>query len=381
MKKPLLNTSEAKALMGKHSSPLYVYKRGVIENQYKNLLKSIQYPKTKLYYACKANSNKEILVLLKEAGSSIECVSRGEVERAISVGFPRERISYTCSYISREELKWVAAHVSSVHLDSLTQLEWWGEMKPHSKVSLRVNRGFGAGATSHIITGGPESKFGIYYTDLPRARKIAKQYSLTVIGLEQHIGSNISNPGAFIRAMKLLLESAKGFPDLQFMDFGGGLGIPYKPDQKALDIAILGKKLGETFAKFCTSYGRDLELRLEPGRYIVAESGCLLATVVDIKKTPKHTFVGINSGFNHLIRPAFYGSYHHIFNLTRPNAKPAVVTVVGNICESSDRFATDRKIPKPEIGDMLLLADVGAYGYTMSSDYNLRDKPKEVLVD
>ncbi len=381
MKKSLVNATEARALIAKHGSPLYVYRKSVVEQRYQDLVKSIQYPKTKIYYACKANFNSEILHTLLRLGSSVECVSKGEVERAIAVGFPRERISFTCSNMSKDELAWVTERVGSVHLDSLTQLTWWGEMKPHSKVSLRVNRGFGAGATSHIITGGPESKFGIYYTDLPKAKNIAKKYGLSVVGLEQHIGSSILNPSAFIRAMKLLTESAKGFPDLQFMDFGGGLGIPYKLEQKPLDIAALGKKLGDTFSKFCASYGRNLELRLEPGRYIVAESGAFLATVVDIKTTPNHTFVGINSGFNHLIRPAFYGSYHHILNLTRPNAKVAAVTVVGNICESSDRFATNRKIPMPHIGDILLLADAGAYGFVMASDYNLHPKPPEILID
>lgn len=380
MKKPLLNARGAAGLIRKHGTPLYVYRKGIVERQYRSLLRTISFPHTKIYYACKANANPEILKLLKQLGSSIECVSRGEIERAIKVGFPRERISYTCSYISKEELGWVMKKVGSVHLDSLQQLQWWGEMNPGSPVSLRVNRGFGAGATSHIITGGPESKFGIYYTDLPKAQRIARHFNLKIIGLEQHIGSSILNPSAFIRAMNLLFQSAKGFPDLQFLDFGGGFGIPYRPETKPLDVQQLGKKMGESFRRFCKNYGRELELRIEPGRFIVAEAGALITTVVDRKETPNHKFVGVNSGFSHLIRPAFYDSYHHIFNLSNPNGKKECVTVVGNLCESSDVFAKKRDIPKARLGDILLFADAGAYGYSMASDYNLRPKPKEITL-
>jgi diaminopimelate decarboxylase len=253
-------------------------------------------------------------------------------------------------------------------------------MKPGSEVSLRINRGYGAGATSHIITGGPESKFGMYYTDIPKALTIAKKYKLIVVGLQQHIGSSILTPTTFVKAMNLLLKSAKDFPDLKYLDFGGGLGIPYHPDQKPLDIPKLGKAMSGTFSQFCKQYGRDLEMRLEPGRFVVAEAGALLAEVVDIKKTPQHTFVGINTGFNHLIRPAFYGSYQHIFNMSHPNAKQKAVTVVGYVCESSDVFAEKRKLPMPRLDDILLIADAGAYGFVMSSDYNLRPKPKEILL-
>lgn len=380
MKEPLIRLGAAKTLIRQHGSPLYVYRKSTVETRYKGLLRAISHRRAKIYYACKANANIELLRLLKRLGASVECVSRGEVERARTVGFPKERISYTCSNIPREELAWVMKNAGSVHLDSLTQLEWWGEMKPGSEVSLRINRGFGAGATSHIITGGPESKFGIYYTDIDKALAIVMRHKLKVVGLEQHIGSGILQPGAFIRAMGLLLDSAKQFPDLQYLDFGGGFGIPYRPDHKALDIKTLGKRMGDLFGRFCGSYGRELELRIEPGRYIVAESGCLLATVVDRKTTPGHTFVGVDSGFSHLVRPAFYGSYHHIFNLSNSRDKKERVTVVGNLCESSDVFAKNRDVPKARLGDILLFADAGAYGYSMSSDYNLRKKPDEIVL-
>lgn len=380
MKKPLVSKTQTKRLIAKHGSPLYVYRTSVVERQYKNLVRSIPYSHKRIFYACKANANIEILRHLKKFGASIECVSKREVERALRAGFSQTQIAYTCSNIAREELLWIMRKGVSVHLDSLTQLRWWGEASPGSKVSLRVNRGFGAGAHSHIITGGPNSKFGIYYTDLGKARAVAKQYDLKIVGLQQHIGSSILRPTAFIRAMRLILASAEHFPDLEYIDLGGGLGIPYQPHEKQLDIKRLGEKMSRVFANFCRAYGRDLELRLEPGRYIVAESGALLTAVTDIKKTPGHTFIGVDSGMGHLIRPALYGAYHHIFNLSNPRGKSQKVNVVGNICESGDVFAKKRPVPNPRIGDLLLFADAGAYSYVMSSEYNLRQKPKEIVI-
>ena len=201
MKKPLISRPEAEKLLEKHGSPLYIYRKGIVEKCYRSLVRSICYPCTKVYYACKANANTELLRLLKRLGASVECVSRGEVEKAFRAGFPPNRISYTCSNITREELLWVMRKGVSVHLDSLTQLEWWGASNPNSRVSLRVNRGYGAGVHSHVITGGPESKFGIYYTDLPKTRALAKRYGLTIVGLEQHTGSIISEPQPNIHAM------------------------------------------------------------------------------------------------------------------------------------------------------------------------------------
>jgi len=380
MKKPLVSKSEAARLFKKHGSPLYVYRRSIVQRRYQSLRRAITYPRTAIYYACKANANAELLALLKTLGASIECVSRGEVETALRAGFPAGRISYTCSNITRDELLWVMRKRVSVHLDSLTQLEWWGQANPNSRVSLRVNRGYGAGAHSHVITGGPESKFGIYYTALPKARVLAKRYGLSIVGLEQHIGSNIQESETFIRAMRLLLDSARLFPALEFIDFGGGLGIPYRPDDRPLDIGTLGKRMTRVFSDFCRRYGRELELRIEPGRYIVAEAGALLARVTDVKRTPGHLFVGIDSGMNHLIRPALYGSYHHIFNLSNPRGKKEKATIVGDICESGDTFAPARPLEKARIDDIILIADAGAYGYVMSSEYNARKRPKEVVL-
>ena len=378
-KKPLIQKRQAEKLVQKHGSPLYVYRKSVVEDRYQTLQRAFTYPHTKIYYACKANTHIGILETLKRRDAGLECTSRGEVEQALKAGFSPNRISYTCSNITQEELHWVMRKGITVHLDSLRQLSWWGAARPNSKVSLRINRNFGAGGNNHLITGGAESKFGIYYTHIPEALRIAKKYNLTVVGMHQHVGSSILTQKTFTHALRLILESAEHLPDLEFIDVGGGFGIPYQPGDTPLDIRKLGKEASEIFSRFCTAYGRRLDLWLEPGRYIVAEAGALLVTVTDIKTTPKHIFCGVNSGLNHLIRPMMYDSYHHIFNLSRPHAEKHKITVVGNVCET-DTFADKRSIPLPRVGDILLIADAGAYGYVMSSNYHLRAKPKEILL-
>ncbi len=381
MKKPLIGARTAQGFIKKHGSPLYLYRKSVVEARYRSLVRSIVYPNKQIFYACKANSNIELLRLLKKLGSSIECVSRGEVERAMKAGFPANRISYTCSNIHKEELVWLMRKSIEVHLDSLTQLKWWGEMKPNSDVSVRLNLGYGDGSHKYLITGGDDSKFGIYHADIPRAQDVAKRHGLRIVGILQHIGTHIEDSSSLLRAMELVFKIAKKFHDLKFIDFGGGFSIPYRPEERAIDLKEIGAKMSGRFEKFCKIYGRLLEIRLEPGRFIVAEAGAFVATVVDIKRTATTTFVGIDSGFNHLIRPALYGAYHHVFNLSNPSGKQQIVNVVGNMCESADVFAEKRKLPQARIGDILLIADTGAYGYSMSSDYSLRPKPKEIVID
>ena len=381
MKKPIIQKREAERLVKKYGSPLYVYRKSIVHQRYNQLNGAITYPKSRIFYACKANANPEILKLLLKLGSSIECVSRGEVERAFKVGFPKERISYTCSNIPKEEIAWLIKKGISVSLDSLNQVEWWGQLKPGSAISVRLNLGYGDGGHKYLITGGDDSKFGIFHADIPKMQSIAEKYDLRIKGILQHIGTHIADPNSLLRGMELVFAIAPQFPDLEFLDFGGGFNSPYKPQEKPIDVKKIGAQMSKRFAAFCKTYGLELELRIEPGRFVVADSGALLGTVMDVKHTGKHTFVGIDSGFSHLIRPALYGAYHHIFNLSNPRGKVQRVNVVGNICESADIFAQDRPLPQFRTGDLLLIADAGAYGYTMASDYNLRDKPKEVVID
>lgn len=380
MKRPILTLREAERLVEKHGSPLYVYRKDLILGAYNALARALRYKEVKIFFACKANTNHEVLKLLLKAGANIEAVSPGEIEAALKAGFAPEKISFTCSNIARDELHAVMNKGVRVHLDSLNQIAWWGEKRPNADISIRINRGFGAGSHSHVITGGDESKFGIHFSHIDEAKRRAEKHGLRIVGLHQHIGSNILDPRAFLSATKLLFQSAHAFPDLEYLDFGGGFGIPYRPSDMPLDIKTLGSEMTNLFRAFSKERGKEFEFSVEPGRYLVAAGSALLAHVVDTKTTPAHTFVGVNTGFNHLIRAAMYGSYHHIFNLSNPRGKTVQTTVAGNLCESGDVFCKDRPIPECRIGDILLFADAGAYGFTMSSDYNLRPKPKEILV-
>ncbi|HEY4487408.1 MAG TPA: alanine racemase, partial [Candidatus Paceibacterota bacterium] len=258
MKKPIIQKKEAASLIKRHGSPLYVYRKKIVQQRYNELKGAITYPKTRIFYACKANANAEILKLLLKLGSAIECVSRGEVERALAVGFPKDRISYTCSNIPKEELAWLIKKGISVHLDSLNQVEWWGQLKPGSEISVRLNLGYGDGGHKYLITGGDDSKFGIYHADIPKLHRIAKKYNLRIKGILQHIGTHIADPNSLLRGMELVFAIAKEFPELQFVDFGGGFNTPYRPTEKQIDVKKIGGKMSGRFEKFCSIYGRQL---------------------------------------------------------------------------------------------------------------------------
>jgi len=367
-----------KKIIQKYDSPLYVYDSEMIQEKCRILKKN--FPKINFFYACKANTNPEILRLIKKQGVGIETVSPGEISVAKKVGVPVSKITFTCGSISEEELIWVAKQKIRIHLDSLRQVEIFGKHFPGEEISVRLNQGIGAGHHSHVITGGQESKFGINLADVGKLEKLAKKYNLRIIGLHQHIGSNILDVSIFMKAVNVLCNTAMNFPDLKHLDFGGGFGIPYKPEEKKFDIELLGKKVMARISAFTKEYGHSLEISFEPGRYLVAESGSLLVTVNDIKHNLTKIFIGVDSGFNHLIRPVMYDSYHEIINTNKNRKRKGKVTVVGNICESGDIFAKDRRIYFPEYGDILLIKNVGAYGYVMSSNYNSRHRPREILI-
>ncbi|MBI2010716.1 MAG: diaminopimelate decarboxylase [Candidatus Colwellbacteria bacterium] len=372
-----------KSLVKKYGAPLYVYEARVIKDRYQKLAKNLNHPRLRIHYAVKANSNLEILRYLRKLGAGAETVSLGEVLISLKAGFKPKDIIYTCSNITKEELETLNKRKIRVNLDSLNQIKMWGELAPGTSISFRVNQGIGAGNHHHFITGGPESKFGIDVRQINKALALAKKYKLTVNGIQQHIGSGILNENKkiFIEAMMALLHTARRFPDLEFIDFGGGIGIPYRPNEKPLDLNRLGRSVVKILKEFEAVYGRKLNFVFEPGRYLIAEAGTLLVTVTDIKINPSKVFIGVNSGFNHLIRPAMYDSYHEIVNLSRQGGKKIKASIVGNICESADFFAKDRPIPLPKIGDALAILNAGAYGFSMSSNYNLRPRPAEVLIE
>jgi diaminopimelate decarboxylase len=371
--------TSAQNLAQKFGTPLYVYEAETIKERYLELVENITYEKLKIHFACKANTNKEVLVLLKKLGSNIETVSRGEIELALKAGFMPNQIIYTSTSVSKEEMAFVIKNKIYASLDSLDQIELYGKLNPGSKIGLRLNLGIGSGHHAHAVTGGALSKFGIVPSNIPHALKIASKYKLTITSLHQHIGSNVLDAGILLKAFDALLDFAKSFPDLESLDFGGCLGVPYK-NEKRLNVKFLGGEMTKRMNKFCREYGKDIIMVIEPGRFLVAESGFLLTQVMEIKINPGRTFVGIDTGLNHLIRPAMYGSHHEIIPASNVHGAQMKVDIVGNICESGDVLGRDRMIARLKKGDIVVILNTGAYGYVMASHYNTRSLPLEIFL-
>lgn len=359
-------------------TPLYLYDAAVIRRRCRTLRSAL--PSASFHYACKANANAELLNIIRSEGLGVEAVSPGELRAARAAGFRKNQISFTSSNLTENELRFAARNAGVVHLDSLRQLELWGENKLGKKISVRLNQGIGSGHHAHVVTGGLESKFGVTLADLPRAQALAKKYGLAITSLHQHIGSNVLDARILLAAAEKLFETARKIPGVTHLDFGGGFGVPYN-GERPLDIVRFARGFRALAKRFEKDTGRHMTYSFEPGRYVVAESGFLLAEVVDIKKTSRRTFVGVNAGaLNLLLRAILYGAHHEIENISRPNARRARVSVAGNICESSDIFAKNRSIPMPKIGDVLAIRNAGAYVMSMASRYNLRELPREVVI-
>ncbi len=333
---------------------------------------------SRVFFAIKANSNADVLRTVGEAGVHFECVSPGEIERVLEV-FPqldRERILFTPNFAPRDEYAYALKQGVWVTLDNLHPLRHWGDLFNGREIILRLDTGQGRGHHEHVRTAGVHSKFGIPLFELDEARSLVQACGARVIGLHAHTGSGILQADNWEDVAQTLRELAAGFPDVKYLDIGGGLGVPEKPGERALDMAALDASL-VAIRKAAPEY----ELWLEPGRYIAAEAGVLLTTVTQVKGKGDVQYVGVNTGMNSLIRPALYGAYHEIANLTRLHEEATqVVSIVGPNCESGDRLGNDRLLPECHEGDVLLIANVGAYGYVMSSHYNLRaPAPEHVL--
>ncbi len=369
-----------------YGTPLYVYEEEKIREQYRKLFESLSWPKKRILYACKANTNIAVMQILKEEGCGIDAVSPGEVFIALKAGFKPEDILFTGNSVRDDEMDYVVKKGVLVNIDSLDQLERYGKMFPGTEISIRINPDVGAGYHSHIITGGPESKFGIYYDRVEEIKKISDRYNLEIIGVHSHIGSGILNIEDYIKAMKVVIKTARDFKNLEFVDFGGGIGIPYKPDEREIDIRGFGERASQLFSEFCREYGKELRLMLEPGKYLVGQAGFLLTRVNTLKETPKYRFVGTDTGFNHLIRPILYGAYHEIINGSNVDDAKVSVVIAGNVCESGEVLTRDekgpveRRISRVRNGDILVICNAGAYGFSQASTYNSRPLPAEVLV-
>ena len=376
----------AEDLIKEFESPLYVYEEDTIRARARELKNAITYDNKEIKFACKANTNIEIMKVLKEEGMGIDAVSPGEIFAALKAGFEKDHILFTTNNVLWDEIEYAASNDIMANLDSLSQLKMFGREFPGRDICIRINPNVGAGHHNHVITGGPDSKFGINYTRVDDIKEITRKSGLRIKGIHQHIGSGILDPEIFIKAMGVLLDTAKNFEGLSFIDFGGGIGVPYQENEERMDIRVLGKRIADEFENFCGRYGRELKLVIEPGRYLVAESGFLLGTVASVKEGEKHRFIGINTGFNHLVRPAMYGSYHQILHAGKPYGARESQVIAGNLCESGDTFTrdeegiVDRDLPHFKEGDIVCICNAGAYGYSMASYYNSRPRPAEVLV-
>lgn len=374
-----------KALIQKYGSPIYVYNEYILKERCKEIKNLLQYPQFTVNYSAKANCNVTLLKLIREAGIHVDTMSPGEIYVALKAGFKKNEILYIGNNVSREEMGDVIGQGIQVSVDSLSQLEMFGRLNPGGQVAVRFNPGIGIGHHAKVITGGEKTKFGIMAQDVPEVKKIAAQYSLRIVGINQHIGSLFLNSDVYISGVKELLNVASNFKALDFIDFGGGFGIPYhkgSPDLR-LDLAELGEKLDQVLQDWVTEYGKLITFKVEPGRYLVAECGVLLGSVYATKTNYNTKYIGTDLGFNVLMRPVLYDAYHEI-EVYPHDGRRAVqweeVTIVGNICESGDMIAQNRWLPEIVTGDIIGVMDAGAYGYVMSSNYNNRLRPAEVLI-
>jgi len=360
-------------------SPLYVYDAAKIQSQYNKLEKAFsRVEHLRINYAVKALSNISVLKLLKQMGSGLDTVSIQEVQLGLLAGFSPEKIIYTPNGVSMEEIEEVALLGVQINIDNLSILEQFGAKHPTTPVCIRINPHVMAGGNSNISVGHIDSKFGISIHQMPHLLRIVQNTGMHINGIHMHTGSDILDIEVFLYAAEILFETAAQFKDLEFLDFGSGFKVPYKKDDIQTDVEELGKKLGKRFNAFCAEYGRDLTLTFEPGKFLVSEAGFFLAKVNVVKQTTSTVFAGIDSGFNHLIRPMLYGSHHHIENISNPKGKERFYSVVGYICET-DTFANNRRIPEIKEGDLLCFRNAGAYCFSMSSNYNSRVRPAEVL--
>ena len=360
-------------------SPLYVYDAEKIQSQYNRLSKAFsKVNKLRINYAMKALSNVAILQLLKEMGSGLDTVSIQEVMLGLHAGYEPEKIFYTPNGVSLEEIEEVNAMGVQINIDNLSILEQFGTKYPNVPVCIRINPHVMAGGNANISVGHIDSKFGISVHQLPHLVRIVENTKMNIVGIHMHTGSDILDIEVFLYAAEILFDAAKNFKNLEFLDFGSGFKVPYKKDDIETDIEELGKKLSKRFNAFCVEYGKELTLIFEPGKFLVSEAGFFLAKVNVVKQTTSTVFAGIDSGFNHLIRPMFYGSQHHIENISHPKGKERFYSVVGYICET-DTFANNRKISEIKEGDILCFRNAGAYCFSMASNYNSRYKPAEVL--
>ena len=362
-----------------YGDPVYVYDSEKIISQFQRLTNAFKdVKKLKLNYAAKALSNITILRLMNSLGSGLDTVSIQEVQLGLMAGFEPSSIIFTPNGVSLEEIEEAAKLGVRINIDNLSILEQFGSKHPDIPVCIRINPHVMAGGNSKISVGHIDSKFGISIHQIPHLLRIVDLTNMKINGIHMHTGSDILDIDVFLYASEILFETAKNFPELEFIDFGSGFKVPYKKGDIETNIEELGKKLGNRFNAFCKEYGRELTLAFEPGKFLVSAAGFFLAKVNVVKQTTSTVFASIDSGFNHLIRPMFYGATHSIDNISNPDGRERYYSIVGYICET-DTFASNKRISEISEGDILCFKNAGAYCFTMASNYNSRFRPPEVL--
>ena len=368
------------ALAEKYGSPLYVYDTQKITSQYQRITRAFTSVNSlQLNYAVKALSNISILKFFKQLDSGLDTVSIQEVQLGLAAGFNPKKIIYTPNGVSLEEIEDVAAKGVQINIDNLSILELFGQKHPNIPVCVRINPHIMAGGNSNISVGHIDSKFGISIHQVPHILRVVENTGMNINGIHMHTGSDILDIDTFVRATEILFDVAKQFKNIDFIDFGSRFKVPYKEGDISTDIEQLGVQLSERFNEFCEEYGKEITLMFEPGKFLVSEAGYFLTKVNVVKQTTSTVFAGVDSGFNHLVRPMMYGSYHHITNISNPERRARYYSVVVYICET-DTFGSNRRISEISEGDILCFNNAGAYCFSMASNYNSRFRPAEVMI-
>lgn len=362
-----------------YGTPLFVYDAQRIESQYRRMVDSMKVPNLKVNYACKALTSQAILKLMHKLGAGLDTVSIQEIELGIKAGFSPNDIIFTPNSVSFDEIEKALEIGVKINIDNIETLEYLGHKHDNHPYCIRINPHIMAGGNNNISVGHIDSKFGISIHQMPLVERIVKTLGINIEGVHMHTGSDILDVNVFLIASEILFEQAKKFPNLQYIDLGSGFKVKYKDEDYETDMEELGEKISAKFNTFCEEVGKELTLMFEPGKYLVSQAGYFLAKTNVVKQTTSTVFVGVDSGFNHLIRPMFYNAHHDIVNVSNPHGNPKIYTVVGYICET-DTFGWNRKMNEVRREDILCFKNAGAYCYSMASQYNSRLRPAEVLL-
>jgi diaminopimelate decarboxylase len=374
-------------LAERYGTPLYAYDASVIRRQIERVKSAFSKLPFRPFYAMKANGALAILDIARKSGFGCDAVSPGEIFMARQAGFTADDIWFTCSNVSDDDLRQIGDPRIVINVNSMSEIDRIVALDLQNPIALRVDPAIGAGHHTDVVTAGGGVKFGIDIAELKDARMLVEDAGRKVVGLHSHIGSGIDDVAPLLEAARRLLELSGEFPNLRWINFGGGFSVPYRPGDAEFPLEEYGAELTRIADRLLRA--RDLTAIVEPGRYVVAQSGVLLARVTARRISGGRWWLGCDTGFNHLVRPSKYGAYHHIVNASRHvDATEEDVVVAGNLCESGDVFTRDsegnvmtRRLERTDVGDLIAFQDVGAYGFSMASHYNARLLPAEVLVE